>query len=152
MNPGLLNLRIRIERKGTITDDLGQPVEGWTVAGRCRARGMAPRDRGQAEIADRETERRGKIFRVRSQPFLGFYQPGDRLVEEVRTDLAETVWKVTGWTEVDGTNGMYLDIAADTPESRQPVAASPHVCPTPGEIDGGDADDLASAEISGGTA
>lgn len=116
MNPGLLNLRIRIERKGTTTDALGQPEEAWTVAGRFRARGMNLRDRGEAVLADRDTERRGKTFRVRSRPFLSFYRPGDRLVEEARKDIPSTTWKIAGWTEVEGTSGMYVDIAAEVPD------------------------------------
>lgn len=116
MNPGLLNLRIRIERRGSAADEAGQPIETWNVIGRCRARGMTPKDRGEVEAGDRDTERRGKIFRVRCQPFLGFYAAGDRLVEEERTGIPEQVWKVTGWTEVDGSNGMYLDVTAATPD------------------------------------
>ncbi len=118
MNPGLLNLRVRFERKGTTSDALGQPVETWTVVGRCRARGMKEKDRGEVILADRETEQRGKGFRVRTQPFLGFYRDGDRLVEEKRTGFPETVWKIEGWTEVPGTNGMYVDVAAVVPEAR----------------------------------
>jgi head-tail adaptor len=114
MNPGLLNLRIRVERKGTTTDSLGQPVEAWTVVGRCQARGMTPRDRGEAVVAERPTERRGKIFRVRSRPFLTFYQPGDRLVEEARADFPPQTWEIEGWTEVEKTAGMYVDISAAT--------------------------------------
>ena len=71
MNPGLLNLRVRLERQGVEKDALGQPVEGWTAIRTVMARGMSPRDRGTAVVGDRDTERRGKTFRVRSQPFLG---------------------------------------------------------------------------------
>jgi len=118
MNPGLLNLRIRFERKGSTTDSLGQPVEVWSVVGRCQARGMAQRDRGEAVLADRPTERRTKVFRVRSRPFLTFYQAGDRLVEEARVDFPPQAWEIEGWTEVEGSGGMYVDIAAAVPEER----------------------------------
>jgi hypothetical protein len=79
---------------------------------------MAEKDRGEAVLADRDTERRGKTFRVRSQPFLGIYREGDRMVEEERTDIPETVWKVTGWTEVNGSRGMYVDVSAAAPDAR----------------------------------
>lgn len=115
MNPGLLNLRVRLERQGVTKDALGQPVETWTSIRIVMARGMVPRDRGTVVAGDRETERRGKVFRVRSQPFLGLYRAGDRLVELARTDIPETVWKIEGWTEVEGTAGMYVDVAGVVP-------------------------------------
>lgn len=151
MNPGLLNLRIRIERRGTTADEAGQPIESWATVGRCMARGMAPKDRGEAVAGDREQERRGKTFRVRCQPFLGFYAAGDRLVEEARMDQPETGWKIAGWSEVDGSSGMYVDIVAHTPESR-PAAQGVPPQVLPSTVDGGDADDLVDAEMDGGGA
>lgn len=151
MNPGLLNLRIRIERRVTTADEAGQPVETWVVVGRCRARGMTPKDRGEAVAGDRDTEQRGKIFRVRSHPFLGIYAAGDRLAEEERTDHPETGWKIAGWSEVDGSNGMYVDVTAHSPESRTAAQAVPPQV-LPGTVDGGDADDLVDAEMDGGGA
>jgi head-tail adaptor len=152
MNPGLLNLRIRLERKVTATDSLGQPFESWVTVGRCRARGMMEKDRGEAMIGDRPTEQRGKVFQVRSRPFLDFYRAGDRLVEEARTEWPETTWQVPGWTELTGTRGMFLEITAHSPESREPVAAIEQPSSSPSMIDGGDADDLPDAEIEGGGA
>lgn len=152
MNPGLLNLPIRIERKDTAADTLGQPFEAWVTAGRCMARGLKDADRGETMGGDRPTEQRGKVFQVRSRPFVSFYQAGDRLVEEARADWPETVWKVDGWTELAGTRGMYLEITAHSPESRAPVAAIGQPSRAPAMIDGGDADDLPDAEIEGGGA
>ncbi|MEK7952776.1 head-tail adaptor protein [Luteolibacter soli] len=115
MNPGLLNQRIRIERAGAGADALGQPTEAWELVLSVAARRMRDKAADEAVIADRDTEKRTIRFRVRSRPFTQIYEPGDRLVEAKRTDQPETIWNITGWTEVDGTNGMYTDILCAAP-------------------------------------
>ena len=109
MNPGLLDQRIRLERRGTEADALGQPVESWSLVVAVRARRL--RDKGsQAVVADRDTELLRTTFRVRSRPFATSYRAGDRLVEFARRDHPETVWSIHSVMEVEGTRGEYSDV------------------------------------------
>ncbi len=112
---------IRIERRSEDTDALGQPLEAWTRVGACFARRMGERaqvEKSEEIAADRETEGRRIVFRVRSRPFVGWYREGDRLVEPARNGLSETVWAIKGWAEVEGSGGAYVDIKAETPAQR----------------------------------
>jgi hypothetical protein len=118
MNPGLMKHPIRIERRSTVPDELGQPVASWTRVGGCFARRMTERARPEEKVADRPTEIRSIVFRVRTLPFIGWYREGDRLVEPARNGLPETVWAIGGWAEVEGSGGMYVDIKASTPAER----------------------------------
>lgn len=115
MNPGLLNQRILFERQSPATDEIGQRLEAWIRVGGCAARRKSVTTRARAEqvIADRDIERRTMVFQMRSQPFRTIYREGDRLVELKRPDFPETVWKIIGWAEIDGTNGMYVSVAAE---------------------------------------
>lgn len=118
MNPGLLDHPIRIERQSDAADDIGQPVAAWARVGGCFSRRMADRARPEEVIADRKTERRTATFRVRSRPFIDWYRDGDRLVEDARQGFPETIWDITGWAEVEGTQGMYVDVKAIEPGER----------------------------------
>ncbi|QJE95204.1 phage head closure protein [Luteolibacter luteus] len=120
MNPGLLNQRIRFERQTTSADETGQPIESWLKLGGCAARRKPVTSRARTEqvIADRDTERRTMVFQMRSRPFCSLYKEGDRLVELKRTDFPETVWKVIGWAEIEGTNGMYVEVTTEQSGSR----------------------------------
>lgn len=115
MNPGLLNQRIRFERQIQAADELGQRIEAWEIVGGCAARRkpVSTRARTEQVIADRDTERRATVFQMRSRPFCSLYKDGDRLVELKRTDFPETTWKIIGWTEIEGTNGMYVEVIAE---------------------------------------
>lgn len=112
MNPGLLNQRIRFERQSQASDEIGQPFDMWEHVGGCaaRRRPVSTRARTEQVIADRDTERRTMVFQMRSRPFCTLYREGDRLVELMRADFPETVWKIIGWAEIEGTNGMYVEV------------------------------------------
>ena len=112
MNPGLLKHPVRIERPASGADDLGQPLEGWTRVGVCFARRLRSKATAEEVIADRETEGQSAVFRARTRPFVGWYRDGDRLVEPSRNGLPEVIWRITGWTEVEGSNGMFVDVTA----------------------------------------
>jgi len=114
MNPGLLKHPVRIERPASGADDLGQPLEGWTRVGVCFARRLRSKATAEGVIADRETEGQSAVFRVRTRPFIGWYRDGDRLVELARNGLPEMAWKVTGWNEAEGTNGMFVDVSTQS--------------------------------------
>lgn len=118
MNPGTMKHPIRFERRSTETDDLGQPVEEWVRVGACFSRRMTERASAQVVVTDRDTESRTMLFRVRTRPFVGWYREGDRLVEPPRNGLPEKIWSIDGWAEVEGSNGMYVDIKASTPPER----------------------------------
>ena len=118
MNPGLLSQQIRIERPSEEVDALGQPVSGWVLVGRISARRMKDKAQPETDSGDRLTERRKMVFRVRTRPAFSMYRPGDRLVELARTSFPEQIWKIDGFTEVDGTNGMYVDFSVSDPEER----------------------------------
>jgi hypothetical protein len=109
---------IRIERRSTESDALGQPVPEWVRVGACFSRRITERARPEEVIADRDSEVRTIVFRVRTRPFVGWYREGDRLVEPARNGLPETVWAIRGWAEVEGSNGMYVDIKAESPGGR----------------------------------
>ena len=114
MNPGLLKHPVRIERQVPGVDELGQPLEGWTRIGGCFARRLRSKATAEEVLADRETEGQSAMFRVRTRPFIGWYRDGDRLVEAARNGLPEVAWRITGWTEVEGSNGMYVDVAVES--------------------------------------
>lgn len=120
MNPGLLKQRIRFERQSQASDEFGQPVDVWQSVGGCAARRKPVNTRARTEqvIADRDTERQTIVFQMRSRPFCTLYQEGDKLVELKRTDFPETTWKIIGWAEIEGTNGMYVEVTAEVPERR----------------------------------
>lgn len=120
MNPGLLNQRIRFERQSTGADEIGQPVEAWSSIGGCAARRkpVSTRARTEQVIADRDTEKRTMVFQMRSRPFCTLYKEGDRLVELKRTDFPETTWKIIGWAEIEGTNGMYVEVTTEVSDRR----------------------------------
>ena len=118
MNPGTLKHPIRIERPSEALDDIGQPVPGWVRVGACFARRMKDRAKAAEVISDRDNEASTAVFRVRTRPFIGWYRDGDRMVELARHGFPETPWKITGWAEVEGSYGMYVDIAVVTPDGR----------------------------------
>ncbi|MDB6078744.1 MAG: hypothetical protein JWO82_2491 [Akkermansiaceae bacterium] len=116
MNPGLLEQQITLLRQGVAVDELGQPSQEWTAVGTgFRARRMVPKAQQESQAGDRPNERTTMSFRVRSQPFITLYQAGDRVRELARTDFPETIWEITGWAEVEGTSGMYVDISCASP-------------------------------------
>ncbi len=121
MNPGLLNQVIRLQRQGLTTDELGQRLDTWTAVAQLRARRKPVKSRAKMEevIADRDTEKRSMVFQLRARPFITLYEAGDRLLELARKDFPEEVWKIASWSEVDGTNGMYIELACEIPESRE---------------------------------
>lgn len=114
MNPGLLKHPVRIERRAVGADETGQPLDVWTRVGGCFARRVRSKATAEVVIADRDMEGQSAVFRVRTRPFIGWYRDGDRLVEIARNGLPEIFWKITGWTEVEGSNGMYVDVAVET--------------------------------------
>lgn len=115
MNPGLLNQVIRLQRQGLATDELGQRLDTWSSVYQLRARRKPVKSRAKMEevIANRDTERRTMVFQLRARPFITLYQAGDRLLELARKDFPEEVWKITGWSEIEGTNGMYVEVGAE---------------------------------------
>lgn len=113
MNPGLLREPLSLERQGAGRDALGQPSAEWAVVAGSevlRGRRMKPKAQQDEMVADREREGQQAVFRVRSQPFLSLYQDGDRLVETAGRMMPAGVWEISGWAEVDGTAGMYVDV------------------------------------------
>ena len=118
MNPGLLNQVIRLQRQGLVTDELGQRLDTWSTVATLRARRKPVKSRGKMEevIADRDTELRLMVFQLRTRPFVTLYQAGHRLLELARKDFPEEVWKIAGWSEVEGTNGMYIEINCERAE------------------------------------
>lgn len=111
MNPGLLDTPIQLEAPPAGTDDLGQPSGSWTSVGAPMfARRMRPAAETESQTGDRRTEGRTVVFRVRNQPFLSLYAAGHRVRELARDGAPENVWDATGWREVDGTRGMYVDL------------------------------------------
>ena len=81
MNPGLLREPLALLRQGPGRDALGQPMAGWVVvAGSDAIRGRRMRQKTpqlqDSVVADRYRERKRAVFRVRSQPFLGFTGKG----------------------------------------------------------------------------
>lgn len=120
MNPGLLRQLVFFQRQTADTDELGQRLDEWETIGRCFARRKPVNTRARTEtvIADRDTEKQTMVFQMRSRPFVSIYQAGDRLVEAKRVDFPETAWRVIGWAEVEGTNGMYVEVTAEIPAKR----------------------------------
>ncbi len=116
MNPGLLREPLVLERMGAGRDALGQPSGAWAqVAGSPVLRGWRRRAAAvpEAEISDRKVERERAVFRLRSQPFLGLYRPGDRLREPAGRMTPERVWEIRGTAGVEGTNGEFCDVEVE---------------------------------------
>lgn len=113
MNPGLLREPLSLERKSTTKDSLGQPLDTWTkVTGsdKIRARKMKPKAPEEEVSGDREREEETAVFRVRSQPWRSLYQNGDRAVEPASRFRGAVKWEIRGVSEVEGTQGGYLDV------------------------------------------
>jgi hypothetical protein len=79
-----------------------------------RARSLATKVSAETIAADRLTEIRQQTFQVRRLPFLSLYQPGDRLEVDYHSALLSTEWLITGWKEVPGMRGMFVEIHAQS--------------------------------------
>lgn len=122
MNPGTLDTPITLEERRTNADALGQPLDEWCevrtiFAARRRPRPILQSEREQRDTA-RESERRDIVFRVRVQPFVSIYQPGMRIKEPRRSNMPDVIWRIIGWSDVNGTAGQWVDIECATPDAR----------------------------------
>lgn len=113
MNPGLLDTRLIHERRNSARGADGSLSKSWNELGPTWGRRMRPKGAESSGEASKDQERRTIVFRVRAQPFLSRYQNGDRFRETTANNLPPAVWRVLGWTDVEGTRGGYVDVSCD---------------------------------------
>lgn len=111
MNPGLLNEALTLRRKSQTKDELGQPVDSWADAGVFRGRRKRSKAKAESMVSDSLTEAQEAIFMARSRPFVSIYQEGDELRAAERMSMPEEIWLIQGWSEVEGTNGEFVEIS-----------------------------------------
>lgn len=119
MNSGLLQQRIRFQRMSRASDEFGEPLEAWASVGdyAARRKPISSRSRNELTVADRDPEMQRMVFQRGSRPFCTIYRDGDRLVELKPSDFPETVWAITGWNELEGSKGMYVEVNCGRSES-----------------------------------
>lgn len=115
MNPGMANIPLRLRREAATVLDTGERAGTWAevAGGPIWARRMKPRALAEATLADRPTERRALVFRVRSRPFLTLYEKGDRFSEPARTTTPAAEWEITGFSEVEVEGGEWVDVMVE---------------------------------------
>lgn len=118
-----MNLRERITllRRGTETDEFGQPTDDLVEVESFRAALRTARIVRRGDEADQEFTRDFLGIIVRTRPFRTYYQAGDRIRIESYHGHESEVWEISSFVELPYTRGELLQL--DLTKERLPQSA-----------------------------